>query len=58
MVTTKKVSKKYTQKEIRRESKWYAITLQFPFPLDLNPGLSGRKRRNSNSEAVFIVSVI
>ena len=28
-----------------------SLTLRFPFPSDLNTGLGGRKRRESNTEA-------
>ena len=38
--------------------KFYVLTLQFPFPLDLNPGLGGRKRRNSSTETVLVVCAV
>ena len=35
-----------------------SLTLQFPFPSDLNPGLGGRKRRNSSTETARRVCCI
>ena len=38
--------------------KFYVLTLKFPFPLDLNPGLGGCKRRNSSTETALVVCAV